>query len=117
MIRIDWLYGSNFICEARPTEKMLRYELGVSRVLFFHEILGWAQKKIWRPILRPFEAILSCKSLVKGFVKIARSNWWRFRLGEVYLKCSTNFFLMSAVYCVYSRDRSGFSFWLSGSTR
>jgi len=66
LIRIDWLYGSNFICEARPTKKMLRYELGVSRVLFFHEILGWAQKKIWRPILRPFEAILSSKSLFEG---------------------------------------------------
>ena len=69
MIRIDWLYGSNFICEARPTEKMLRYELGVSRVLFFHEILGWAQKKIWRPILRPFEAILSSKSLFEEVPK------------------------------------------------
>ena len=45
MIWIDWLYGSNFICEARPIKKMLRYELGVSRDLFFHEKFGSASKK------------------------------------------------------------------------
>ena len=45
MIQIDWLYGSNFRWEARPTKKMLRYELGVSRVLFFHEKFGSASKK------------------------------------------------------------------------
>ena len=33
---------------------------------FFMKILGRAQKKIWRPILRPFEAILSSKSLFEG---------------------------------------------------
>jgi hypothetical protein len=66
LIQIDWLYGSNFRWEARPTKKMLRYELGVSRVLFFMKILGRAQKKIWRPVLRPFEAILSSKSLFEG---------------------------------------------------
>ena len=45
MIWIDWLYGSNFTCEARPIKKMLRYELGVSRVSFFHEKLGQPKKK------------------------------------------------------------------------
>ena len=45
MIQIDWLYGSNFRWEARPTKKMLRYELGVSRVLFFHENFGSGSKK------------------------------------------------------------------------
>ena len=63
MIWVDWLYGSNFICEARPIKKMLRYELGVSRVLFFHENFGSGSKK---DMEANFEAILSSKSLFEG---------------------------------------------------
>ena len=63
MIRIDWLYGSNFICEARPIKKMLRYELGVSRVLFFYEKFGSASKK---DLEAGLEAVLSSKSLFEG---------------------------------------------------
>ena len=72
MIWIDWVYRSNFICEVRPIKKMLRDELGVVRVLFFHEILGRPQKK---DMGTNFEAVLSFKSLFEGVPRVLKCSY------------------------------------------